>query len=234
MQTPAFQKYVFNGGATAFHGSVRKPYFQDLGKHLEISTYAGGPVNIRCTNGRFAFDGYMSYESATTSIVTRENDHFVECEVFAQVTGLKIAGRLSIGEVTSRLRSVYDKRGYPGRMFARISPAGSTIKDFLVIGQDSVVPDLPKAFTLSDAEANEALYGQVQNDDAIAPDARLVPASVPVPDFGTIYFAEWASAAQEQGEQHLTMVRLALGSDVGADCDVGCTYTDGSGWPPRP
>ena len=229
---PAFQKYVFNSGATAFHGSIRKPTFQDLGNHLEVSTYAGSQANIQATNSRFAFDDVVSYESATTSIVARENGDYFEGETVARVTGLKIGGRLSIDEVTSRLRAVYDKRLYPQVMTARISPAGSTIKNLRIDGKPLDLK-LPAAFASSDAEADVFLYRRDANTPAIAPDVRFIPAPFAIEDFGTIYYAEWTLEAQKEGKQHLTMVRFALGSDLGADGDAGCTYSNGTPWPPR-
>lgn len=232
MPTPTFQKYVFNGGATAFHGNIRKPYFQDLGKHLEISTYAGAAVNIRCTNVRFAFGADVSYDSAMTSITTSETGDFFESEVVAQVKGLSVFGRLFIGEVTSRLRSVYDRRWYPQRVVARVSPGGSTLQNLTIDGRQLELK-LPAAFGVSDPEANEFLYGPPEYISNPTPDVKLIPAPFAIENFGTIYYAEWAAEAQDEGGQHLTMVRLALGSDQGGDADVGCTYSDGSGWPPR-
>jgi hypothetical protein len=233
MQTPTFQKYVFRGSATALRGNIRKPYYQDLGRHLEIFTWAGSPVNIRCTNDGFAVGSEISYASATTSIVTTESGDFYECEAFSQVTGLNVAGRLSIDEVTSRLRSVYDKRSYPGRMAARVSPAGSTIKN-LQVDKRPLELRLPAAFAIGDDEANEFLYGRANEDyeRRFLPDVKLIPAPFAFQNFGTIYYAEWALSAVQEGHQHLIMLRLALGSDVGGDTDVGCTDNNGSGWPP--
>ena len=42
MDSPTkMQKYLYKAQAIALRGSIRKPYFQELGDHLAIATYAG-------------------------------------------------------------------------------------------------------------------------------------------------------------------------------------------------
>jgi hypothetical protein len=54
-----------------------------------------------------------------------------------------------------------------------------------------------------------------------------------VKDLGTIFFGEWVWVHPgERHRQHLGMLRLALGSEDGAEIDVGIGDNDGSGWPP--
>lgn len=227
-----FEKYIFKGSATALRGNIRKPNFQELGNHLAIITYAGAPANIRCTNDQFAFEDKISYVSATTSIVTTQSGDYFECESLAQVSGLRVGGRLTAELVTSRLRSIYDKRRYPDSIMARVSPAGSTIRNLQIDGKPLEVK-LPSAFTMSDDAAGEFLYGRCADETPYRPNPALIPEPFAIQNFGTIYYAEWVSSAQQPGHQILTMMRLALGSDFGADADVGCTDNNGTGYPPK-
>lgn len=227
-----FKKYLFKGEATALRGSIRKPYFQELGSHLSASTYAGAPANIRCTNQNFAFGGVISYASASTSVIAVQQGSRFDCTVTAEIEGLRVGKRLSVGKIVSRLHSVYDSGAYPGNMIARVSPAGSTIED-LRIDDKPLDLKLPTVFGFKPDREAEYLTGRAA-DNAFAPDISLIPPPFYIPDFGTIFYAEWAFVhPDEKHRHHLTMLRLALGSDFGADVDCGCTDNDGSGWPPR-
>jgi hypothetical protein len=225
-----FQKYLFKGRAAAFRGSIRKPYYQELGSHLEISTYAGSAGRMRCSNRDFSLVGEVAYESASTEIVAEQfDDHIYQTIVTARVENLRIANRLTVDEVVCRLRSVYDGRDYPMRMAPRISPAGSTIKGLRIDGKEQKL-DLPSAFGPGEKDEDAFFRGQ-RDSDPFYP--GFIPEPIHVEDFGTIFYAEWVWVhPQERRQQHLTMLRLALGSDFGADIDVGLSDNDGSGWPP--
>ena len=67
--------------------------------------------------------------------------------------------------------------------------------------------------------------------------AALQPGPIPEPIYvkglGTIFYAEWTWVhPQERHQQHLTMLRLALGSDTGVALDISTGGSDGTGWPP--
>jgi hypothetical protein len=69
--------------------------------------------------------------------------------------------------------------------------------------------------------------------DAREGEPGFIPEPIYVRDFGTIYYAEWTWVhPQERHQQHLTMLRLALGSDTGAAVCFGIGSSDGTGWPP--
>ena len=236
MSTPAgtdqkLGKYLFKGHAVALRGSIRKPCHQDLGNHLEISTYAGSAGRMRCSNRDFSVANEIAYESASTEIVAEQFDgHIYQSIVVARVDKLRIGNRLSVDEVTSRLRSVYDGRGYPGKMVARILPAGSTIKGLKIDGKEQEL-DLPSAFQLDEKTQDAFFRGQLDGDVNCYP--GRIPEPIYVKDLGTIFYAEWVWVhPQERHRQHLTMLRLALGSNLGANIDVGSSDNDGSGWPP--
>lgn len=229
--TARLQKYLFKGHATALRGSIRKPYYQELGNHLEISTYAGSAGHIQCSSRGFAVANDISYESAMTESVAQilENSLY-QCTVKAQVNNLKIGKRLSVDQVTCVLHSVYDGRTYPGRMIARILPAGSNIVNLKI---DGVVQKLalPSAFSLDQRSQDAFFAGQHDNDPAYHPVPP--PEAIYVKGLGTIYYAEWVWVHPgEHHRQHITMLRLALGCDFGASVDVGIGGNDGSGWPP--
>ena len=208
------QKYLYKANAIALRGSIRKPYFQELGDHLAVSTYAGSGGRIECKSEGFAIGEELHYDSARTEIVASEQDGVFITSVPSQVFGLQVGKRLTVEEVTCRLQSVYDSRLYPERCFPLVLPTGSTIRNLRIDGEVQRLMFAP-AFDAREGEPG------------------FIPEPLYVRDFGTIYYAEWTWVhPQEQHQQHLTMLRLALGSNTGAAVCVGIGGSDGAGWPP--
>jgi hypothetical protein len=208
------QKYLYKANAIALRGSIRKPYFQELGDHLAVSTYAGSGGRIECKSEGFAIGEELHYDSARTEIIASQEDGVFTTSVTAQVFGLQVGKRFTVEEVTCRLQSVYDSRLYPEECFPRISPIGSTIRDRRIDGEVQRLMFAP-AFDAREGEPG------------------FIPEPIYVRDFGTIYYAEWTWVhPQERHQQHLTMLRLALGSDTGAAVCFGIGSSDGTGWPP--
>jgi hypothetical protein len=230
---PMFGKYLFMGRAYALAGSIRKPYYQDLGNHLEIATHAGSGGQITCSSRDFKLENDISYESATTSIVAGEVDKGIyECTVMSQVINLRVGDVLRVAEVTCRLKSRYDSRDYPEIVVPRISPAGSRIEGLEFNGKLRDVERVA-AFEVSPDEELAFLRGEFDDDPAYRPDPRRIPKPFYEPGFGTVYYGEWVWLhPNEQRRQHINMLRLALGSDQGVDLDAGSAESDGSGWPP--
>lgn len=224
------QKYLFKASATALRGSIRKPYFQELGNHLAISTYAGSAGRTESSNAGFSLNGDISYKFARTSIEAGMTNGIFTTTVVSQVEGLQIGKRLTVDEVICRLQSVFDSRTYPGNCLPRISPAGSTIRNLRIDGKVQEL-QLPPAFGASQDQVNAFFLGRHDQEASLQPGP--IPEAIRVADLGTIYYAEWTWVhPQEQHQQRLTMLRLALGSDLGADVDVGDGSSDGTGWPP--
>jgi hypothetical protein len=224
------EKYLFKGRATALKGSIRKPYFQDLGQHLAIATYAGSRGRMECVNRGFALGEDIQYDFARTQINADEDSGIYTLSVTSQVLGLRIGGWLSVEEVTCRLTSVFDGSTYPEHCLPRISPAGSIIRNLQVNGKVQELK-FPDAFQ-ADPTSTEAFFRGESDDDK-----RLFPGYIPEPlfvtGFGTIYYAEWTWVhPNEQHRQHLTMLRLALGSDGGASIDAGDGCANSTGYPP--
>jgi hypothetical protein len=208
------QKYLYKANAIALRGSIRKPYFQELGDHLAVSTYAGSGGRIECKSEGFAIGEELHYDSARTEIIASQEDGVFTTSVTAQVFGLQVGKRFTVAEVTCRLQSVYDSRLYPEECFPRISPIGSTIRNLRIDGEVQRLMFAP-AFDAREGEPG------------------FIPEPIYVRDFGTIYYAEWTWVhPQERHQQHLTMLRLALGSDTGAAVCFGIGSSDGTGWPP--
>jgi hypothetical protein len=208
------QKYLYKANAIALRGSIRKPYFQELGDHLAVSTYAGSGGRIECKSEGFAIGEELHYDSARTEIIASQEDGVFTTSVTAQVFGLQVGKRFTVEEVTCRLQSVYDSRLYPEECFPRISPIGSTIRNLRIDGEVQRLMFAP-AFDAREGEPG------------------FIPEPIYVRDFGTIYYAEWTWVhPQERHQQHLTMLRLALGSDTGAAVCFGIGSSDGTGWPP--
>ena len=222
------QKYLYKANAVALRGSIRKPYFQELGDHLAISTYAGSSGRIECRSERFALEEEVRYEAARTEIVASEKDGVYTTSLTAQIFGLQVAKRLTVEEVTCRLQSVYDSRLYPQDSYPRILPIGSTIRNLRIDGEVQRL-EFPRAF---DPDPRPADAGrQSELDGSLQP--GFFPEPIYVQGFGTIYYAEWTWVhPQEKHQQRLTMLRLALGSDTGAAICGGIGSSDGTGWPP--
>jgi hypothetical protein len=204
------QKYLYKANAIALRGSIRKPYFQELGDHLAVSTYAGSGGRIECKSEGFAIGEELHYDSARTEIIASQEDGVFTTSVTAQVFGLQVGKRFTVEEVTCRLQSVYDSRLYPEECFPRISPIGSTIRNLRIDGEVQRLMFAP-AFDAREGEPG------------------FIPEPIYVRDFGTIYYAEWTWV---HPQEHLTMLRLALGSDTGAAVCFGIGSSDGTGWPP--
>ena len=225
------QKYLYKAHAVALRGSIRKPYYQEIGNHLEIATYAGSAGQTKSTSKGFRLGEDIAYDSATTEIVAeRVDNNIYQSTVTAQVKGLRVGKRLAVDSVTCRLRSVFDGRFYPERSISRILPAGSSIRNLRIDGKVQQL-QLPAAFTLDEKSQDAFFRGERDDDPAYHPGRIADP--IYVKDLGTVFFGEWVWVHPgERHRQHLGMLRLALGSEDGAEIDVGIGDNDGSGWPP--
>ena len=220
------QKYLYKAHAIALRGSIRKPYFQELGDHLSVTTYAGSTGRTTCKSEGFRVGDEVQYDTAHTQIVAGELDGIFTTSVTSQVFGLRVGKRLRVGEVTCRLQSVYDSNGYPQSCFPRISPAGSIIRNLEIDGKERPLTFHP-AFGATEQSGGQR--PQSNEDDR----PGFIPEAFDVPGLGRIFYAEWTWVhPDEQHQQHLTMLRLALGSDMGAAICVGIGGSDGYGWPP--
>jgi hypothetical protein len=220
------QKYLYKAHAIALRGSIRKPYFQELGDHLAVTTYAGSSGRTTCKAEGFRIGDEVQYDTAHTQIIASEQNGIFTTDVTSQVFGLRVGKRLTVGEVTCRLQSVYDSNAYPQNCFPRISPAGSTIRNLEIDGKPQPLV-FPPAFGRVEQSGDERLQGSQDERPG------FIPESIHVPGLGTIFYAEWTWVhPNEQHQQHLTMLRLALGSDLGGAICVGIGGSDGVGWPP--
>jgi hypothetical protein len=234
---PQFQKYLFKGTATALRGRVRKPYYQELGHHCDIATYAGTSGLIESVTRHFTLvNGDIKYDTAATKIEAEDKrgDEF-RCTVTSTVKDLWIFNRFHVKEVTAKLTSVYFKSDYTKmRLIPRISPAGSTIKGATLDGKELDMK-LPDVFSHGRGEQEAFFHGEMDKAQNLRDvyEPPKPPDSIPGDNFGNIYYAEWAWVHPgEKHRQHIGMLRLALGSDSGGDVDVSLGGNDGSAWPP--
>ena len=228
--TTGFQKYVFKATASALSGSVRTPYFQLLGDHAAITTYAGSAGHIMAISRGFALGADISYVEATSEIRAEVEDPIYQMIIRSHIKNLRIGTRVSVEEVVCRIRARYDRRDFEVRKMPRLSPAGSTIRNLRIDDQIQEIK-LPSAFTMDEQEEDAFLEGKL--DDP----ARFFPDTTPTPFFvaglGAIFPAEWTwKHPQEKHRQSLCMLRMALGGDPGVMLDVCCCGGDGGGWPP--
>jgi len=223
-------KYLYKAHAVALQGTIQKPYFQELGDHLAIATYAGSGGRTECSNRDFAVGEDISYKFARTSIEAGEKDGIYQTTLIAQVEGLQVGKRLTVDEVTCRLQSVYDSSTYPGSCLPRILPAGSTIRDLRIDGEIQQL-HLPPAFDADQKTCGAFFLGERDEDTTLQPGP--IPEPIYRKGFGTIFYAEWTWVhPQEHHQQRLTMLRLALGSQFGGSLEVGICGSDGMGYPP--
>jgi hypothetical protein len=225
-----FQKYVFKGNAVALSGSIRKPYFQDLGTHAAISALAGSAGYIAASSRDFALQKDVTYDYAESEIRAERRDPICQMVMRTTITNLRVGPRIAVEGVVAQLRARYDIGSFPDRKMARLSPAGSTIRNLSIDGEVREV-ELPPAFRMDPKEEEEFLNGGRDDDE------RCYPGNIPTPFYieglGTIFIAEWTwKHPLERHRQSLCMLRLALGSEFGAEVDIGCCSGDGNGWPP--
>jgi hypothetical protein len=229
------QKFLFSGRAIALRGSIRKPYLREFGEHAVLSTVAGLAGRSHARHERFSIDKAISYRAAESEINARFENGLYRTTVTSTIEGLDIAGgKFTADLVHCRLESVYDPKVYDFRQTSRILPTGSRFVGLRVEGEERR-PELPPAFSLTKEEVDDFLYCQ---DDRHRGDRKYYPGIFPepirVPDVGTFYLAEWVWVnPEERSDQHLTMLRFALGSGLGMDGDGASAGVDGKGWPPK-
>jgi hypothetical protein len=226
------QKYLYKAKAVALRGSIRKPFFQELGDHLPVATYAGSSGRAECINRGFALGEVIQYDLARTEIIAAEENGIYTTDLTSQIFGLRIGGWLSVDEVTCKLQSYYDSSTYPGTCLPRLLPAGSIIRNLRIHGQVQQLK-FPDAFDVDESTSAAYFRGELDEQDSLQP--GFIPEPIYVEGFGTIYYSEWTWVHPgDNRRQHLTMLRLALGSDGGASIDAGDGCSDGTGWPPTP
>ena len=233
-------KFLFKAEATALRGAIRKPYYQDLGKHAVVSTHAGSGGTLTAAvqrknggNGEpgFAIGKDIFYSHAWSQITAEERDETYITVAETTIRDLSIGGRLMVRKVVCRLQSRYSAAEYEKRKVSRISPRGSTIEG-LFVDKAAVQFQLPHAFTMSKAEEESFFKGRYDDDSESKYHPGFFGPSFHKDGFGTLYFGEWSWVHPDERErQHLTMLRMSLGSDFGLEADCCEAYEDGSGWP---
>ena len=225
-----FQKFLFKADCFALEGTIRKPYFQKLERHVPLQTYAGSPTRAMARNEGFTIHRDISYGAASSEIVaTSDNGTIHRTIVEAKLEKFQVRDRLTIASMVARLESRYDSRDYPGRRASRILPTGSSISGIELDGKRIEVR-LPPAFELGEGEREAFFSGKFDRDPRFHP--GFIPEPVHVEGFGTLYFAEWVWVHPDEREaQNVTMLRLSLGSDFGCDARGASGTSDGSGWP---
>ena len=226
-----FRKFLFKASAVALSGSVRKPYYQNIGEHGVVATYAGSAGHNTARNERFTLRQDIAYDAAFSEISAEQSKSVYRTVVQSTIENLRILGkRFTVERVIGRLESVYDVSSYPGRKVSRVLPAGSAFVNVRIDGKPVELKVSP-AFNLSERERSEFFAGKHDDDPRFRP--GVIPDPIHIGDFGTIFFAEWVWVhPDEMHEQSLTMLRFALGSGFGAAVDGVRLKSNGSGWPP--
>jgi hypothetical protein len=231
------RNFLFRGNAVGFRGRVTKPYFQELGEHAVSSTHAGSPGSCSAENRGFSLAGDVRYGRVSTSVEAVKLEDRCVTVVKATIEDLTIGGKLKAEAVVARLESVHFSREYPGRKVARISPAGSKI---IGLTFDGKPPEreliLPSAFaTDPDTEEGrkemEAFFrGKYDRRPDWHP-GQYAEAWV-IPNFGVVRVGEWSWVhPEEKHRQHITMLRISLGSPFGGDFECNVVESNGAGWP---
>src|SRR5215831_17936308 len=229
--TPRIKKFLFKAQGIALRGSIRKPFYQDLGQHAVVQTFAGSSGNSLSENNNFSLPNFVHYAAAYSRIVAEvvgeaPNRQF-RTQVTAVVEGLNVLnGRITANRIVSSLTSIFDERLYPKEKVPRITPAGSRFDNLQI---DKVLQNVPLPPAFSD---DPAAFAQAIRDQE-PPNPAILAAPFHKDGLGTVYFAEWVWVhPDERKQQALVMLRLALGSDDGMEADVGLCISDGSGIDP--
>ena len=229
--TPKIKKFVYKAQGIALRGSIRKPFYQDLGQHAVVQTFAGSSGNSRSQNNNFSLPNFVQYAAAHSEIVAdvigQAPDRQFRTRVTSVVEGLNVLnGRITADRVVSSLTSVFDERLYPIEKVPRITPAGSRFDNLQIDKVLQNVP-LPPAFSNDPAAFAQGIRDQEP------PNPVILATPVHKDGLGTVYFAEWVWVhPDERKQQVLVMLRLALGSGDGMEADVGLCSSDGTGIDP--
>ena len=175
-----------------------------------------------------AIKGILSYGACYSEVKTIKEDTrgFFRTEVRSTVENLKVEGdyplsadRITTGLVTVYRRQWYEERNPPVSQ-TRVLPIDCTLGSLSVNGRPANTW-LPAPFHYDQSKREDYLHAE-QPDPAIEAEVQQAMAgsasrSVKVPNFGTIYFGEWVTAADAESQHvpQLTMLRLAMGSPVG-------------------
>jgi hypothetical protein len=228
--TKRFIKYLHKGHGIALRGSIRKPYFQNIGEHAVASTYAGSPGISKASVERFTVGREIAYDLAVSQVTSDRTGNIFRMVIESRIENLRIGSRFTAKKVVAMLESQYDPASYAARKHSRILPAGSRFEGVMLDGKPLKL-DVPTVFNATPAQRRDFFLGKYDNDPKFHP--GFIPEPIRVPDFGTIFYAEWVwDHPDEKHQQHLVMFRLALGSDLGADLDAAFVEGDGKGWPP--
>jgi hypothetical protein len=233
---PRIKKFVYKSRGIALRGSIRKPFYQDLGRHAVVQTFAGSSGDSQSRNNNFSLPNFVRYASAESEIVAdvvgQEPDRLFRTRVTTVVEGLNVLnGRITADRIVSSLSSIFVERLYPKVKAPRITPAGSRFDNLQIDGVLQNVP-LPPAFSNDPAAFAEG----IRDEEPPIPEPPI-PIILAAPfhkdGLGTVFFAEWVWVhPDERKQQALVMLRLALGSDDGMAADVGLCISDGSGIDP--
>ena len=228
---PTIKKFVYKARGIALRGSIRKPFYQELGEHAIVTTHAGAEGHQRAQSENFSIPKYIQYKTASSEVTTEMTgqapNRLFRTRVSSVVEGLNVLnGRITADRVISVLTSVFDERFYPKEPSPRISPFGSKYENLRIDKKPQQV-SLPPPFNTDPDD----FFNRRTNKDTITPNITADP--VHLEGLGTVYFAEWVWVhPDEQEQQVLVMLRLALGSFAGMDCDVCMCASDGSGIDP--
>jgi len=226
------KKFVYKARGIALRGSIRKPFFQELGEHAAVETHAGTSGREHSHSANFSIDRFIRYAAAfsevNTEMIGEKPARRFRTQVLSVVEGLDVLqGRITADRVVSKLTSVFDERFYAQERVPRISPAGSRFDNFRIDGELQDI-ELPPAFT---RENDDDFFNHECGKDVISPAILAKPFHKE--GLGTVYFAEWVWVHPDEMEQQaLVMLRLALGSEDGMDADVAMAFSDGTGIDP--
>ena len=115
---PTIKKFVYKARGIALRGSIRKPFYQELGEHAIVSTHAGAEGHQRAESENFSIPKSIQYKTAssevTTEVIGQAPNRLFRTRVTSAVEGLDVLnGRITADRIESVLTSVFDERFYP-------------------------------------------------------------------------------------------------------------------------
>jgi hypothetical protein len=227
--------YLYHASALALAGEIRRPLQQLITSQAAVSLPVIGGVSNAEVKG-FDLKGIVSfrraYAEASGSFDTRRKSH--DSSVRVVVEELNVFDVVTVDRVVARLSGQF----FDGESEPRIVPTGTYFENFRISGQPvdiklskffeehNTFAEFEKAYPKLDSDlfrkrphrqpGSGGVYRVSLVEDLNPPAARSLTSNgsaLQIPDFGRIHIAEFFV---ERSRRRLNMLRLELGSPVGA------------------
>jgi len=234
-------RFFYHAHALAVAGHLRKPLEYSLDPRAAcVLPSLGGQARSRAEGFSLRHPAtdelLVAFSSAETFLQgVQSGPRLHRTELRASVRGLNVLNLLRAEEVLAGMVLTYDRAGHTltvdttGSRFAGLRLAGQPLEISLDHALSGEAADYP-AFRNRHPELLES-RGVTRYSLARHPLLKFEPGEAGYldrPDFGRIYFCEWAAAPYRQS---LTMLRLRLGSPAEGELEIGSIEANGNDYP---